>query len=57
MKKNKKVAITLLAAIALSIALQANYSADTVMAADQVTSVSDNTLEPSCNKQPINDDD
>ena len=57
MKKNKKVAITLLAAIALSIALQANYSADTVMAADQVTSVSDNTLEPSCNKHPINDED
>ena len=56
MKKNKKVAITLLAAIALSIALQANYSADTVMAADQVTSVSDNTLEPSCDRPPTNDE-
>lgn len=57
MKKNKKVAITLLAAIALSIALQANYSADTVMAADQVTSVSDNTLEPLCDKHPTNEED
>lgn len=57
MKKRTKITFALVTAIALSVILQTSYVPETVMAADATVSVSDNTLEPFCNKPPINEED
>lgn len=57
MKKRTKITFALVTAIALSVILQTSYVPETVMAADATVSVSDNTLEPFCDKPPINETD
>ena len=57
MKTNKKIAFALIAAIALSVAVQTSDVPSTVMASSPEVSVSDNSLEPFCDKPPINDED
>ena len=57
MKTNKKIAFALIAAIALSVAVQTSDVPSTVMASSPEVSVSDNSLEPFCDKPPINEED